>query len=129
MFAVTFFLGDNIAPIVMLFKGEDTMQSAIAKMESFDQMVLGNGQTKRLALADDFGQELELYRQPIGILKQDMRLAREADIERGVFNAVTQAKAQERAKTDPTLSAHFRTMQQGPAVLNPMGGGMPRFNG
>lgn len=132
MFAITFFLGAQSGPVVLMFKSEDTLEAALANMARFDSMVFGPNagtMSKNASIADDFGQRLNLTQPPLGFLVQDMRLAREADIERGVFQAVTQAKAQERAKTDPTLSAHFRTMQQGPAVLNPMGGGMPRFNG
>ncbi len=130
MFSVTVFLGDTIAPIVLLYKNEDTLKVSLDQLEQVDSMVMGGTNasiTRRLTIADDFGQRLELRRQHIGMLVQDMKIAREADIERGIFNMVTQAKANDRAKADPTLQAHFRSMQQGPAVLSPMGGPMNGF--
>lgn len=136
MFSITVFLGDTIAPVVLLYKGEDTMNAALESVSKFDSMVFGpNGThpssiTKSTGLADDFGQRLDLMRPPMAILVQDLKQAQEADIIRGIHQAVTQAKAQDRAKEDPVLKEHFRR-QQSPAVFSPMGGqvGGPRFNG
>jgi hypothetical protein len=76
--------------------------------------------------SDDFGQ---IYTLPIdsihGMMLEDMSLSSEARIERGLDQARSQAKAQERAMADPALMASMRRGQQGPAVLNPSG--LPRM--
>lgn len=71
--------------------------------------------------SDDFGQAFAIHMEQIsGILIDDMDLSQQAYIERGLHNARAQAKAQQRAASDPTLRA--AAMTQGPAALSPFGG-------
>lgn len=77
--------------------------------------------------ADDFGQAYALPLDQINsMMFEDLDLSQQGQIERGLHNARTQAKAQQRAMGDATLRT--AAMAQGPAVLS---GGMPngRFNG
>ena len=124
MFSINVFLGDTIQVIPLLYRSEEAKDAALKALEQVDSMIMSGGQMRRLVLEDDFGQRLVMHRQPISILIQDMKMAREADVERAVFQAITQAKAQDRAKEDPTLKAHFRAQQQGVSVFSPMGGPM-----
>lgn len=125
MFGITVFVAANVQPMVLLYKGEDTQKVALEALNSFNGMAMGAGSKLPWAtLSDDFGQKLDLFSAPLAILVQDMNQAREADIWRGIFNMVTQAKATDRAKADPVLVAHMRAQQQGPAVMVP--NGMPR---
>lgn len=119
MFSVAFSLGNLTVPFVLLFKGEDEARAVI---QTFETM----GPQQGVWLKDDFGQELFAQRPVHGILFQDMLQAREADIIRGVFQAVTQAKAVDRAKTEPILQAHNRQQAQSPAVFNHVGQPMGR---
>lgn len=121
MYCITVFVAANIQPLVLLYKSEEAWKAAQEWMNSLDRMTIG-GVTRWNAIEDDYGQKLDLVSAPLAILVQDMALAREADIERGIFNAVTQAKAQERAKTNPTLREAMRQSQQGPAVMSPFPG-------
>lgn len=131
MFSITVFLGDTIAPIVLLFKGEDTLRKAVEALDGeiapMDIAGLQKSIALRVTLEDDFGQIAHLCRAPLAVLVQDLKQAQEADILRGVHQATTQAKANDRAQSDPFLQAHFRKMQRGPAVLDPLAG-QPRFS-
>lgn len=123
MFSATVFLAASLPPVVLLFKSEATLDAAITINQAFNQMRMGGGEPVMMTpteITDDFGQRLQLIQPYFAILIQDMQLSQLADIERGIHQAVTQAKAQERAKTDPTLMAAMRA-QNGPAVLSPMG--------
>ena len=127
MFSITFFLAAGIGPVVLLFKGEETLNAALGNMSKMNSMIFGPNGTHPSSISrdstvtDDFGQTLTLVQPPLAFFVQDMKQAREADIERGLNHAVTQAKAQERGRADPTLQAAQRAMHQGPAVLSPMG--------
>ena len=120
MFGITVFVASNVQPMVLLYKGEDAQKVALEALSSFNSMAMGAGSKLPWAtLTDDFGQRLDLFAAPLAILVQDMNQAREADIMRGIFNMVTQAKANERAKADPFLVQQLRAQQQGPAVMTP----------
>lgn len=120
MFSITFFVTATAAPIVLLFKGEESLKAALAKYDSLDHVVLGNGDLSPMSLVeDDFGQSLQVQKPVTAMLVQDLKLAQQADIERGVHQARTQAMANDRAKTDPLLLQHMRASQQGPSVMTP----------
>lgn len=121
MYGITVFIAANIQPLVLLYKSEETWKSAQERMNSLDRMTVG-GVARWNTIEDDYGQKLDMVSAPLAILAQDMTVAREADIERGIFNAVTQAKAQERAKGNPTLREAMRASQTGPAVMSPFPG-------
>lgn len=125
MFSITLFVSPT-TPIVLLYKSEETLNKAIAAYDSFDQMVMSGGSVVVVKLEDDFGQKLRVQKPVPALLIQDLKMSQQADIERGIHQAVTQAKAQERAKTEPALQSAIRAAQ-GPAVLSPMGmNGGPR---
>lgn len=101
----------------LLFKTEERMKeawSAIAAPEGTPSFIIG----------DDFGQSLAVVREQIhAFLAEDLDQSQLGQIERGLHNARTQARANQRAMGDPTIKT--AAMSQGPAVLN---GGVPRFS-
>lgn len=75
-----------------------------------------------IAATDDFGQTIAFTREQVhGMLLEDLEQSQMAQVERGLHNARTQAKAQTRALADPSLAASMRA--QGPAVHSPFPNG------
>jgi hypothetical protein len=104
----------------LLYKSEETMKAAWEKLE--------NRETPRLVIGDDFGQNLAIVRDQLhAFLIEDLDVSQLAQIERGLHQARSQAKAQTRAMEDPTIKESLRRQQMGPAVMAPVPGG--RFNG
>ena len=124
MFSITFFISANLPPIVLLFKGQESLDAALASFNAVDVLPMHMGEVIVSLITDDFGQKLYVQKPMLAVLVQDLKLAQQADIERGVHHALTQAMAQDRAKANPTLAAHMRGMN-GPAVMSPfpMNGG------
>ena len=117
MFSLTIVFGPAATAWTLMFK---TTESATTAFTAATEDARG------VRIADDFGQNLFIVPSQIsGLLLEDMALSSEARIERGLDQARSQAKAQERAMADPALMASMRRTQQGPAVLQP--GGMPRM--
>lgn len=80
----------------------------------------------QLVFCDDFGQSVNVKQSEIhGVMVEDLEQSQMGQVERGLHNARTQAKAQTRALADPSLAAAIRA--QGPAVHSPFPNG--RFNG
>lgn len=74
--------------------------------------------------SDDFGQAFSLDIDQIhGMLLEDMDLSQMAQVERGLHQARSQAKAQTRAMQDPVIKESLRAQQMGPAVMSPVPGG------
>lgn len=123
MFSLTIVFGPAATAWTLMFKTEEKAG------EAYNSYCTGKASDTTgilLAGSDDFGQ---IYSLPLdgihGVMLEDMSLSSEARIERGLDQARSQAKAQERAMADPSLMASMRRQQQGPAVLQP--GGMPRM--
>lgn len=126
MYLITITIAAGTPPVILGFKGEDTLQKAFENYENLNSMVMGGGNLRRCVFTDDFGQRLELSGSPLSFLVQNLQEVAEIDIERGIYQAVAQAKMQERARSNPTIVASQRAQQQGPAVLQPMGMPMGR---
>lgn len=121
MFLLTIVFGTSPVPWGFLFKEEEKAQQA------FDHVVLCK-QTpdSRIGIEDDFGQKASLDTDKIqGFMLEDMEKSKLANIERGLHQARTQAKAQQQAQQDPVLRA-AQLGAASPAVLSPMG---MRLNG
>ena len=121
MYLITITIAAGAAPVILGFKGADTLQKALERYENLNSMAMGGGNLRRCVFTDDFGQRLELSGSPLAFLVQNLQEVAEIDIERGLYQAVAQAKMQERARSNPTIVAAQRAAQGGPAVLSPMG--------
>ena len=101
----------------LLYKDEDAAKTAWSEMTQNTADVI--------TLADDFGQIARIKSANLSVaLFEDLKMSMLAHAERALHNARTQAKAQQLAASDPVLKA--AAMMQGPAVFNPVNGGMPR---
>jgi hypothetical protein len=115
MHSLTICFGPAATAWTLLFKNAE---SAVAASKQ-----ISNGDT----VIDDFGQAIGITSPMIhGIAIEDMDLAQEAQIERGLHQARTQAKAQKEAMDDPVIKDSIRRQQMGPAVFQP---GMPNGRG
>jgi hypothetical protein len=75
-----------------------------------------------IIVEDDFGRSAIFdCRGMSGVVIEEMELAQLADVERGLHQARTQAKANTRAMGDEVLKSAARLQNQGPAVLQPGG--------
>jgi hypothetical protein len=101
----------------LLYENEDAAKKAWSTMADSTQDVI--------LLADDFGQIARIKSARLSVaLFEDLKMSMLAHAQRALHNARTQAKAQQLAANDPVLKA--AAMMQGPAVFNPVNGGMPR---
>ena len=119
MWSLTIVFGPAATAWTLMFKTEVAAEQAYNDA-SANATALGS-----FKLLDDFGQKVRILNPVHGMMLEDMSLSSEARIERGLDQARSQAKAQERAMADPALMASMRRGQQGPAVLNPSG--LPRM--
>lgn len=116
MFCITLALKDNPVIWTLLFESE------AAASTQFD--LLGNADTARLVLKDDFGQTVLVDPACIaGSVFENLSQSMLAHIERGLHNARTQAKAQQIAANDPVLKTAAMARGQGPAIFSPQGNG------
>jgi hypothetical protein len=119
MHSLTICFGPTATVWTLLFKEEERAKAAHAAILNVD--------TNGITLVDDFGQYVSLRREQVhGVMLENMDLSQQAQIERGLHQARSQAKAQDKAMADPVISQSLRRQQQGPAVLAP--GGMPRMS-
>lgn len=116
MHSLTIVFGPAATTWTLLFKTEESARLVAAQI----------GKEGAGKVVDDFGQEVVQLGAIHGIMFEDMDLSQQASIERGVHQARSQAKAQEKAMADPIISLSLRRQQVGPAVLAP--GGMPRMS-
>lgn len=117
MHSLTIVFGPVATTWVLMFKERDKADEAFATADAAKEL---------FRLTDDFGQYVQLRSDQLhGMMLEDLDLSQDAFIERGLHNARSQAKAQEKAMTDPKLMAMMRRQGQGPAVLQPGGMGMP----
>ena len=118
MHSLTICFGPTGTIWTLLFKEEERAKSVFALLVGADGGAL--------ATVDDFGQQVLIRPEEVrGMLLDDMDLSQAAYIERGLHQARSQAKAQQRAMADPAIRS--AAMGQGPAVMSPVPGG--RFNG
>lgn len=81
------------------------------------------GTSGALIGGDDFGQTFSFdVAQIHAVLVEDLDQSQLGQVERGLHNARSQAKAQELALSDPIISQSLRKQQMGPAVMTPFGG-------
>lgn len=115
MYSISICFGPAATVWNLLFKTEESANAAYAELPKGD-------------VTDDFGQKVCIAFTSIhGLLLEALDASQLGQVERGVHNARSQAKAQERAMSDPVISQSLRRQQQGPAVMAPVPGG--RFNG
>lgn len=123
MHSLTILVGENCTPWMLMFKTEEKagiIYNAYVTVKMQPDSIGGV-----LVGCDDFGQTFAIPYDGIrGMMLENLDLSQEAYVERGLHNARSQAKAQEKAMTDPKLMAAMRRQGQGPAVLQP-GGMMP----
>lgn len=124
MHSLTICFGPTGTVWTLLFKEEEKARTAYVAL---DKPTNTANFFENVFLNDDYGQELQIRLGEIkGVLLEDMDLSQLAQVERGLHQARSQAKAQTRAMQDPVIKESLRAQQQGPAVMSPMGN---RFNG
>jgi hypothetical protein len=120
MFSMTIVFGPVPTPWTLLFKSEETFQTAMTLART---PAVASFERDNLTVADDFGQILDVKRSSVhGIMFEDMEQSRMAQIERGLHNTRTQIAAERAGQADPSISSYVRTRQQGPAVISPFNG-------
>lgn len=123
MHQITVVFGPSPVPWAFLFNKPELADQAFAtikaaKLDGKDSLTGGSC----ISIVDEFGQQGCLEIKNIhGFMLEDLDKSNLAQIERGLHQARTQAKAQQRAGADPALRAAMMT--QGAPVLSPMGNG------
>ena len=120
MYSLTIAFGETPAMWRLLFKTEE------AAHNTYDSFLKSPGPdfTIGVNVTDDFGQSC--YVKPASILAlmlENLDQSKQAGVEMMLHNARTQADAQTRARSEPSL----RQAASGPSVFVPNGGG--RLNG
>jgi hypothetical protein len=111
MFLLSIVFGPTPTAWALLFKTQESAEAA------FKQMGVHTGW---IALEDDFGQCASLKSETLhGFMLEDMEKSKLAQIERGLHQLKTQAKAQEVAGADPQLQRAMRQGHQGSPILSP----------
>lgn len=125
MHSLTIWFGPAAAFCQLLFKTEEKATLAYNAYVDFN---LSEGTSGSLIGSDDFGQSFAFDLKTVsGILLEDLDQSQLGQIERGLHQARSQAKAQVRGMEDPVIKESLRKQQMGPAVMSPIPGG--RFNG
>lgn len=119
MYSLSIFFGPSPVPAQFLFKDKEKADAAYSKVTSFSE---GLG----FMIEDEFGHRAGFTWAAVhGAALEDMDLGEESRIQRGLSQARGQAKANERARTDPALRASIQTY--GPSMITPFSNG--RFTG
>lgn len=136
MHMITVSFGSSACPL--LFKTEEAAKKAwdmlmpsfqnIGQPQASTMESLRNGVPTITAhhalITDDFGRQVYLTGLNFaGAILEDLDVSKEGQIEQALHNARAQAQAQQRAQSDPKLTAG----RQGPAILSPMGAGNGRM--
>lgn len=120
MHSLTICFGPTGTVWTLLFKDADNMKAAE------DRMKTDPAAEDHFSIGDDYGQFITVKREHIvAVLREDLDQSQLAQVERGLHQARSQAKAQTRAMQDPVIKESLRLQQQGPAVMSPLG---PRFS-
>lgn len=117
MYSLSIFFGPSPMPAQFLFKDKENAGTAYINV-----MRIGDELDNTFRIEDDFGQLGVFIRKTIhAAVLENMDLGEESRIQRGLSQARGQAKANERARTDPTLRAAMSNAQ-GPSVISPFNG-------
>jgi hypothetical protein len=121
MYSLTIAFGETPAMWRLLFKTEEAAQKAVTILEQVGQ----NPHPENIAgMMDDFGQLCAIKWSGIKAwMLEDLDQSKQAGVEMMLHNARTQADANVRARSEPSL----RQATSGPSVFVPNGGG--RLNG
>lgn len=114
MYSLSIHFGPSPVPAQFLFK--DSGRAAVAYTKIRDAIKTG----LMAEIEDDYG-ATGTFGSITGYFLEDMDLGEESRIQRGLSQARGQAKANERAKTDPILLKAMGV--RGPSVLTPFGNG------
>ena len=102
--------------IIWTFLFKDKERAEVAYFEAI------NDNNAEARIEDDYGQRASINRENLhGVMLEDMNLLEEAVIQRSLFQARTQAKYNDRAKTDATIRAAMSRQQ--PSMITPFGNG------
>ncbi len=121
MFSMTIVFGPTPVPWTLLFRTEETFNSAMIVART---PAVATFERENLTITDDYGQVLDVKRSAIhGIMYEDMTQSQLAYVERGLHQARNQIAAEQAARTDPVIS-NYRpmTQRQGPPVITPFNG-------
>lgn len=97
MFSATIIFGPGLTPCTLNFRKFDT---ALKVNDAFDQAVTLQS---TLTVRDDYGQAVVIAQPLHACVVSDLNAQMEADIEKALIAARTQAKAQTAAGSDPVL--------------------------
>lgn len=112
MYLLTVIFGPTSVPWGFLYKTEETASAA------YDSLCAA---TERIIICDDFGQQAAITLPTHGFMLEDLELTKVAQIERGLHQARTQAKANQMAQADPVIRASNMSRGSGLATIDPMG--------
>jgi hypothetical protein len=98
MFSATIIFGPGLTPCTLNFRKLD---DALKIKRGFDDAV--EAENAILLITDDFGQHVSIARPFHACVVSDLNAQIEADIEKALVGARTQAKAQTAAGNDPVL--------------------------
>lgn len=119
MYSLSIHFGPSPVPAQFLFKDREKanacMQLALTCLGDENKI----SDNVFIAITDDFGQTA-VIKEVHGMVLEDMDLGEESRIQRGLSQARGQAKANERARTDPVLLKAM-TQQAGPSMITPFG--------
>lgn len=117
MYLLTVVFGPSPVPWAFMFHKRELVEAAFAALTASNPSVA--------KITDEFGQCAMINPAQIhGVMLEDMEQSKLAQIERGLHQARTQARANQQAMSDPVLKA--AAAMQGPAVLNPVNGRFPQ---
>lgn len=122
MHSLTICFGPAGTVWTLLFKSQESLKAA-----EIASSISPTCET-HLTMTDDFGQDVFVKREHvIATMIEDLDQSQMAQVERGLHQARSQAKAQTRAMEDPVIKESLRKQQMGPAVHSPFPNS--RFNG
>lgn len=115
MYSLSIHFGPSPVPAQFLFKDKEKAEAAYKQIDTH----IKTGHMSRIE--DDFGQ-VGTIGSIHGYILEDMDLGEEARIQRGLSQARGQAKANERARTDPILM-RAAAQQRSPSMITPFANG------
>lgn len=133
MYSLSIFFGPSPVPAQFLFKDKEKADIAfkLFSPDGLHQLRMNSPNITNVIvnIADDYGQQGCFSAAIIhGVVLEDMEQGEESRIQRGLSQARGQAKANERANTDPIL-IRARTQGRGPSMITPFNNQGGGFNG
>ena len=120
MFCISIPIENTQLVWTLLYDSEDAANAAWSKMT--------DAGTETAIVSDDYGQVARIDRAHVAVaLFENLEKSKQGHVQRALHNARTQASADQMAVNDPVLKA--ARMMQGPAVFNPVNGGMSGRHG